>query len=498
MFLHVLHVLAFIAPKAAFCRSKPTEAIISSEGIIRTENVAQFAEHPSGAIVSDGEAANISLSFTRLEAPIIGHISKHAALALPSALIRQNADGVSGPAPEVLSPHQNPDVHAQESDKPVSENSAIVTSTISRVVACWNVATLLGMSLLGLKVLSDPSDPGAREISIEDMSIGRILPWVFWWCASSCTLVCFNKFLFLTAESGGFGFPFPMTLSWWHMVVAFASTHIIRCVRPDLMPALEGQKLDLRGYLTFVLPIGLFFGAYLSVGNSVYLYLPVSFVQMLRSAGPMFVFAASVAFGLERLTLTSVVALFIVVIGVVGTSVGEVSFSSVGLGLQLIAFVLDSLRAVLTKMMMSSLGAKLDPLSGLYYYAPICIVFLFWPMVYFEGTLAWTAVKNAPPSLLGLIVLNGLVAFNVNLSLLTLLSKASATTVSMLGVVRDIGLTFGAAILFHTQITKIQVLGYLCTCVGIKMWDEMKARPRAFYKALGVEWNEQLPTDQET
>jgi endonuclease/exonuclease/phosphatase family metal-dependent hydrolase len=61
MFLHVFHVLALIAPEAAFSLGHPTEAIIRSEGIIRTDNVAQSAERPSGAIVSDTGIMEMSI-----------------------------------------------------------------------------------------------------------------------------------------------------------------------------------------------------------------------------------------------------------------------------------------------------------------------------------------------------------------------------------------------------------------------------------------------------
>jgi len=299
--------------------------------------------------------------------------------------------------------------------------------------------------------------------------------------------------MYLEADKGGFGVPCPMALTWWHMFTGFIATNIVRLARPDLMPAVQEGKLDLRGFCTAVLPIGIVFGAYLAIGNSAYLYLNVSFVQMLKSAGPMFVFAMSVALGLEKTTAASVVAIAIVVTGVAGASVGEMAFSWFGFALQFVAFLLDGMRLVMLKMLMSSRGTKLDPLSGLYYYSPVCIITLLWPVIHFEGPKLLTVWAYLSPSLFAVIVLNGLIAFSLNLSLLSLFANASATTVSMASVVRDICLTFGSALIFLNTLTRVQVLGYLSACVGVKLWDEVKARPNAFYEALGMKSSQQMP-----
>merc|ERR1719265_3000092 len=239
------------------------------------------------------------------------------------------------------------------------------------------------------------------------------------------------------------------------------------------------------------------FAFYLALGNSAYIYLSVSFVQMLKSAGPFAVFGISVACGMEKITTAAMVSLAVVVLGVCSASVGEIAFSWFGFGLQFSAFILDGIRLVLLKKLMSSRGTKLDPLSGLYYYSPVCVVTLLGPVVHFEGGLLWETLANAPPSFFGIVMLNGLLAFMLNLSLLRLLATTSATTASLAGVIRDICLTFGGALLFHTTITQVQVLGYLTACLGVKLWDEVKSRPEAFYKALGMEVGEKLSPVQQ-
>lgn len=248
--------------------------------------------------------------------------------------------------------------------------------------------------------------------------------------------------------------------------------------------------MSLHGFLTGVVPIGVLFAAYLAIGNVSYMYLSVPYIQMLKNAGPLFVFGMAVAFGMEKFTRATVMPICIVVVGVAAATVGEGAFNLFGFLLQLAGFFLDALRLVLIKKLLSSRGTKLDPLSGLYYYCPVCVVLLLWPVVHFEGSMVLDVLRHASPSLIGIIVLNGLVAFSVNISLLSVLAHTSATTLTMASVVRNVILTFGSAMLFHNSITHGQVIGYFSACVGVKLWDEMKARPALFNKAFGLDKSE--------
>jgi hypothetical protein len=360
----------------------------------------------------------------------------------------------------------------QKKDTPAAPEVRPVQTqtTVTTVMTFWNGVMLATTCSIFLKVrrsATEGIDLLTSAEASEDASISKALPSVLVWVALGIILVCFNKYLFLAKEQGGFGFPFPMSLTWWHMFTGFLCTNIVRATKPELMPAVQEGKLGLHGFLTAIVPIGLVLGGYLAIGNSAYLYLSVSFVQMLKSSGPMFVYAISVACGLERLSAAAVMAICIVVMGVAGASVGETAFSWFGFALQFTAFVLDGIRMVLFKMLMSSRGTKLDPLSGLYYYSPVCVVFLFLPMIHYEGHNLLATLSQASPWLLGVLAINGMVAFSLNLSMLSLFANASATTISMASVVRDIMLTFGTALLFHTTITKVQILGYLSACVGV-------------------------------
>jgi hypothetical protein len=326
--------------------------------------------------------------------------------------------------------------------------------------------------------------PGANEnTASDDKSITEVIPNILLWAGLGMLIVCFNKYMYLPPEENGFGFPCPLTLTCLQMSTGVVMTNLVKFVRPDLMPTVAAGDITLRQFFTAVLPIGIVFASYLSIGNSAYLYLSVAFIQMLKSAGPIAVHLIASLAGLERITVSSITAVCIIALGVLGASVGEISFSWFGFALQLTAFFLDGFRLVMMKSLLTT-GRKMDPLSGLYYYSPVCVLALLGPVAYFEGAEVLPLIANAKPWLYGVLLLNGLNAFALNCSMMMLFSRASATTVSVASVVRDIVLTFGSAMLFHTEITKVQVLGYLSACIGVKLWDELKARPTAFDAAV--------------
>jgi hypothetical protein len=68
------------------------------------------------------------------------------------------------------------------------------------------------------------------------------------------------------------------------------------------------------------------------------------------------------------------------------TSAGETYFSMVGFLFQTFGILAESSRLVLTNVLMKSL--KLDPLSSLYYIAPLCSVFIGAACLVFEVSLS--------------------------------------------------------------------------------------------------------------
>ena len=69
-------------------------------------------------------------------------------------------------------------------------------------------------------------------------------------------------------------------------------------------------------YLRAIVPIGALFAGTLWLGNAAYLYLSVSFIQMLKALMPVAVFAVGCAFGTESFTMNTLINMVVVTAGV--------------------------------------------------------------------------------------------------------------------------------------------------------------------------------------
>ena len=111
-------------------------------------------------------------------------------------------------------------------------------------------------------------------------------------------MILFNK-----AMLDQFNFPYPMFLTTWHMSVATCLTQVMS--RTTLMlPGVKEQKIGLDELKTKVLPVALFFAISLVLSNKAYIFLSVSYIQMLKACTPVAVLIFSFMAGLESPSFT--------------------------------------------------------------------------------------------------------------------------------------------------------------------------------------------------
>ena len=90
------------------------------------------------------------------------------------------------------------------------------------------------------------------------------------------------------------------------------------------------------------------------LGNAGYLYLSVSFIQMLKALMPMAVFGMGCSLGTETYNNNTMVNMLVVTIGVAIASYGEITFVVLGVLLQLAAIMTESSRLTLVLTMVCS------------------------------------------------------------------------------------------------------------------------------------------------
>ena len=211
-------------------------------------------------------------------------------------------------------------------------------------------------------------------------------------------------------------------LTCWHLVFATAATQILARTT-TLLDGRKKVQMTGRVYLRAIVPIGLLYSASLVCSNMVYLYLSVAFIQMLKSAAPVAVLLTAWVWGVEKPSMNRFATVSVIVAGVALASLGEINFSMVGFMFQVGGIVFEAMRLIMIQVLLAGDGQKMDPLVSLYYYAPVCAVMNIFIAGAAEGYKFDFA--DAARTGYGILLLNAMVAFMLNVSSVFLVSRGT-------------------------------------------------------------------------
>ncbi|KAJ4024264.1 hypothetical protein NW766_000496 [Fusarium irregulare] len=284
-----------------------------------------------------------------------------------------------------------------------------------------------------------------------------ILTWIFF----SNVTILFNKWLIDTAG-------FPIILTTWHLVFATIATQILARTT-SLLDSRHAIPLSRRLYVRTILPIGVLYSASLVFSNIVYLYLSVSFIQMLKSTGPVFTLIASWVWGVAQPDSKTFGNVMIIVVGVAIASFGEIEFSVAGFIFQMCGTIAEAVRVVMIQVMLSAEGLRMDPLVGLYYYAPVCTLMNFVVVAFSEGPrFKW---EDAASAGYGMLFANACLAFALNIISVVLIGKTSGLVMTLSGILKSILLVAASVVIWGTHISLLQTLGYSIALMGLVLYS---------------------------
>jgi hypothetical protein len=225
-------------------------------------------------------------------------------------------------------------------------------------------------------------------------------------------------------------------------------------------------------YLQAIVPIGACYALTLWIGNVAYMYLSVSFIQMLKALTPAVVFVVGCLFGTERFDWATMSNMFLVSAGIAIASFGELNFNPVGLMCQLASIISESVRLVLVQILLQHRGLELNPITALYYVAPCCFGFLMIPFVALEmdKVMSDANIVISPFYMLT----NGAAAFALNMAVFLLIGKTSALTMKVAGVAKDWMLIALSVAVFHSDVTQLNMLGYMIAFGGACLYNYLK------------------------
>ncbi|KAL5975811.1 hypothetical protein ACLOJK_020139 [Asimina triloba] len=307
------------------------------------------------------------------------------------------------------------------------------------------------------------------QLQLQPSIIKKILlsyTYVAIWIFLSFSVIVFNKYIL---DKKMYGWPFPISLTMIHMLfcssLAFLLVHVFRAV--DLPSSMTRDV-----YLSSVVPIGALYSLSLWFSNSAYIYLSVSFIQMLKALMPVAVYSISVILKKDHFNTNTMANMLSISFGVAIAAYGEARFDSWGVLLQLAAVAFEATRLVLIQILLTSKGISLNPITSLYYVAPCCLLFLFVPWVLVE----FPALKQTSTFRPDFLVFgtNSVCAFALNLAVFLLIGKTSALTMNVAGVVKDWLLIAFSWSVIKDIVTPVNLVGYGIAFLGVAYYNHLK------------------------
>jgi hypothetical protein len=124
---------------------------------------------------------------------------------------------------------------------------------------------------------------------------------------------------------------------------------------------------------------------------------------------------------------------------------GEVVFVWAGVIFQVASMLSEATRLTLVQLLLQSRGIILNPITTLYYIAPVCLACLLIPLATLEAEQLILHHWKLHP---GLILLSAVAAFALNCSVFLLIGKTSALTMNLAGVAKDVMLIYLSVTLY--------------------------------------------------
>jgi drug/metabolite transporter (DMT)-like permease len=141
---------------------------------------------------------------------------------------------------------------------------------------------------------------------------------------------------------------------------------------------------------------------------------------MVKGCSPVLTLFVSWLLGVRQVTKSDILSVTIIAGGVVLASAGEIHFSVIGVVYQLAGLLFEATRVVLIQLMLTGEDVSLDPIVGLYYYAPFCAALNFCIMWVVE--IPHLSVAEVAPVTWVMLFGSAVIAFMLNYTSMALVS----------------------------------------------------------------------------
>eukprot|EP01026_Neomeris_dumetosa_P022778 TRINITY_DN1962_c0_g1_i6.p1 TRINITY_DN1962_c0_g1~~TRINITY_DN1962_c0_g1_i6.p1 ORF type:complete len:388 (-),score=39.75 TRINITY_DN1962_c0_g1_i6:574-1653(-) len=281
----------------------------------------------------------------------------------------------------------------------------------------------------------------------------------------SSGLIVLNKYLMSDD-----GFHFPATLSGQGMVFSAVLSFLI-CKVFKLVEAKQQVSWSL--FVFNLVPVGFFSSSTLFFGNWVYLFLSVSFIQMLKAFCPIIVMCLAFVARLETPSQRLIGSVCVIVSGTLLSSLGEANFNIPGIIVMFMAEFAEGMRLILAQYLLTNF--KFHPLEGLMYQGSASAVWLLLGVSVFElprilKENAFEIVMRHP----WLYFLAGTMGFMVNTLAYFVIQLTSSLTLKVLSSAKNAAVILFSVVFMGEQVAMIQLVGYITSLAGFAWYNYVK------------------------
>lgn len=335
--------------------------------------------------------------------------------------------------------------------------------------------------------LSEQEKKEADKNVIQRLMVNAVL--IALWYFFSLSISLYNKWMF---SSENLDFHFPLFTTSLHMVVQFLLASCVLLVFPSLRPDTRSQQFRTNNkeaskplltphfYLTRLVPCGTTTSLDIGLGNASLQTITLTFYTMCKSSVLIFVLIFAFLFRLEQPSVRLILIILSMTVGVVMMVFGETAFQLTGFLLAISASFFSGFRWALTQILLLRHPATSNPFATMFFLAPIMFVTLFLIALFSETPsgvivgLQLLAHNLGTAKAVMLMFVPGVLAFCMIASEFTLLQRTNVVTLSICGIFKEVVTISAAEIVFHDELSMINISGLLVTIISIACYNYMK------------------------
>eukprot|EP00842_Homolaphlyctis_polyrhiza_P001477 jgi/Hompol1/232/HPOL_001866-RA len=268
-------------------------------------------------------------------------------------------------------------------------------------------------------------------------------------------------------------FPFPWTLTGIHTLCGAIGCQILAS-----FGVFKPAKLGMRENL-IMLAFSTLYTINIAISNVSLHMVSVPFHQTVRAMVPLFTMIMEYFMFRKSFSYAVSITMIPIVLGVSLATIGDYSFTGMGLLLTILGAVLAALKGIVTNFVQVG-KLKLHPLDLLLRMSPLALIqTLFYSFL--TGELREVAIfvnEDLSTVILFVLLINGAIAFGLNVSSFTANKMTSALTMGVAGNVKQVLSIVISVVIFNITVTFTNGIGILLTLIGGAMYTHAELREK--------------------